>query len=212
VGVVGDVRQMGLDAPPRAEMYFPYSQITDQPWFAPRDLAVRTATDRASLVPAIKEALRTVDPEQAVSSVRTFDEVLDEEVVQLRLGAVLVTAFAILALLLASLGVYGVLSYFVTQHTTEIGVRLALGASRGEILRLVLEKGMALALSGVGLGVLGALALTRLVSSLLYGVGATDMATCAAAAALLTALGFVACYLPARRAVRVDPMVAMRSE
>jgi predicted permease len=212
VGVVGDVRQMGLDTPPRAEMYFPYSQITDQPWFAPRDLAVRTATDSTSLVPAIKEAIRAVDPEQALSNVRTFDEVLDEEVVQRRLGAVLVSAFAILALLLASLGIYGVLSYFVTQHTAEIGVRLALGASRGEILRLVLEKGMALALSGVGLGVFGALALTRLVSSLLYGVGATDIATFAGAAVLLTTLGFVACYLPARRAVRVDPMVAMRSE
>ena len=212
VGIAGDVRQMGLDAPVKAEMYLPYSQINDQPWFAPRDLAVRTAAEPLSLVPAIKQAIRAVDPGQAVSNIRTFDEVLDEEVVQRRLAAALVAAFAVLALLLASLGIYGVLSYFVTQHTAEIGVRLALGASRGDIMRLVLGKGMALALAGAGLGLLGALALTRLVSSLLYGIGAADPATFASAAAVLTALAFVACYLPARRAVRVDPMVAMRCE
>ena len=213
VGVVGDVRQMGLDVPVKAEMYFPYAQVDGQPWFAPRDLVVRsTAADPMSLLPAVKEAIRAVDPEQAVANIRTFDEVLDEEVVQRRLGASLVAAFAGLALLLASLGVYGVLSYFVAQHTAEIGVRVALGASRRDILSLVLGKGMALAVSGVALGLVGALALTRLVSSLLYGVGAADPATFAAAAALLAALALLACYLPARRAVKVDPMVAIRSE
>jgi putative ABC transport system permease protein len=212
VGIAGDVRQMGLDAPVKAEMYLPYSQISDQPWFAPRDLAVRTTSDPMSLVPAIRQAIRTVDPEQAVSNIRTFDEVLDEEVVQRRLAAGLVAAFAALALLLASLGVYGVLSYFVTQHTAEIGVRLALGASRRDIFALVLGRGMALALTGAGLGVLSALALTRFVSSLLYGIRAADPATFGSAAAVLTALAFVACYLPARRAVRIDPMVAMRRE
>jgi predicted permease len=212
VGIAGDVRQMGLDAPVKAEMYLPYSQISDQPWFAPRDLAVRTTSDPMSLVPAIRQAIRAVDPEQAVSNIRTFDEVLDEEVVQRRLAAGLVAAFAALALLLASLGVYGVLSYFVTQHTAEIGVRLALGASRRDIFGLVLGRGMALALTGTGLGVLSALALTRFVSSLLYGIRAGDPVTFGSAAAVLTALAFVACYLPARRAVRIDPMVAMRSE
>jgi putative ABC transport system permease protein len=212
VGIAGDVRQMGLDAPVKAEMYLPYSQISDQPWFAPRDLVVRTTSDPMSLVPAIRQAIRAVDPEQAVSNIRTFDEVLDEEVVQRRLAAGLVAAFAALALLLASLGVYGVLSYFVTQHTAEIGVRLALGASRRDIFGLVLGRGMALALTGTGLGVLSALALTRFVSSLLYGIRAADPATFGSAAAVLTALAFVACYLPARRAVRIDPMVAMRRE
>ena len=213
VGVVGDVRQMGLDAPVKAEMYFPYAQVERQPWFAPRDLVVRSAAvDPMSLVPAVKEAIRAVDPEQAVANVRTYDEVLDEEVVQRRLGASLVAAFAGLALLLASLGVYGVLSYFVAQHTSEIGVRLALGASRRDILSLVLGKGMALAVSGVALGLLGALALTRLVSSLLYGVGAADPATFAAAASLLAVLALLACYVPARRAIKVDPMVAIRCE
>jgi predicted permease len=213
VGVVGDVRQMGLDAPVKAEMYFPYAQVDGQPWFAPRDLAVRSAAvEPMSLVPAVKEAIRAVDPEQAVANVRTFDEVLDEEVVQRRLGASLVAAFAALALLLASLGVYGVLSHFVAQHTAEIGVRVALGASRRDILSLVLGKGMALAVSGVALGLVGALAFTRLVSSLLYGVGAADPATFAAAASLLAVLALLACYLPARRAIKVDPMVAIRCE
>ena len=198
VGIVGDVRQMGLDAPAKAEMYFPYSQIDDQPWFAPRDLVVRSAVEPMSLVPSLKQVVRAVDSEQPVSNIRTFEEILDEEVVQRRLGATLVAAFAGLALLLASLGVYGVLSFFVAQHTAEVGVRLALGASRGDILRLVLGQGMALAVSGVGLGTVLALALTRLVSSLLYGVGAADPLTFAAAAALLTALALLACYGPAQ--------------
>jgi putative ABC transport system permease protein len=212
VGIVGDVRQMGLDAPVKAEMYLPYSQITDQPWFAPRDLVVRTIGEPMSLVPAVKHEIAAVDPEQAVSNIRTLDDILDEEVVQRRLGATLLTAFAMLALLLASLGIYGILSYFVAQHTPEIGVRLALGASARDILRLVLGRGMTLALIGVGLGSLGGLALTRLMSSLLFGISPTDPATFALAALLLTALALLACYLPARRAVKVDPTIAMRYE
>ena len=211
--MVGDVRQMGLDAPVKAEMYFPYAQVDGQPWFAPRDLVVRsTAADPMTLAPAVREAVHAVDPEQAVANVRTFDEILDEEVVQRRLGASLVAAFAALALLLASLGVYGVLSYFVAQHTSEIGVRVALGASRRDIFSLVLGKGLGLAVAGVALGLVGALALTRLVSSLLYGVGAADPATFAGAAGLLASLALLACYLPARRAMKVDPMVAIRCE
>jgi len=213
VGVAGDVRQMGLDVPVKAEMYLPYAQVHDQPWFAPRDLVVRsTAEDPMTLAPAVREAVHAADPEQAVANVRTFDEILDEEVVQRRLGASLVAAFAALALLLASLGVYGVLSYFVAQHTSEIGVRLALGASRRDILSLVLGKGMGLAVAGVALGLVGALALSRLVSSVLYGVSAADPATFAGAAGLLAALALLACYLPARRAIKVDPMVAIRCE
>jgi predicted permease len=213
VGIAGDVRQMGLDAPVKAEMYLPYSQVTDQPWFAPRDLVVRsTSADQMSLVASVKREIAAVDPEQAVSNIRTLDEILDEEVVQRRLGATLLAAFAALALLLASLGIYGILAYFVAQHTPEIGVRMALGASRGDILRLVLLRGMTLALVGVGLGGLGALALTRFLSSLLFGVRPADPATFVLAALLLTALALLACYLPARRAVAVDPTVAMRYE
>jgi len=203
---------MGLDAPVKAEMYLPYPQVSDQPWFAPRDLVVRTSLEPMSLVAPVKQAIAAVDPEQAVSNIRTLDDILDEEVVQRRLGATLLTAFAVLALLLASLGIYGILSYFVAQHTPEIGVRLALGASGADILKLVLGRGMTLAFLGVGLGALGSLALTRLMSSLLFGISATDPATFAGAALLLTALALLACYLPARRAVRVDPTIAMRYE
>ncbi len=212
VGIVGDVRQMGLDAPVKAEMYLPYSQVADQPWFAPRDLVVRTRVEPMSVVAAVKREIAAVDPDQAVSNIRSLDEILDEEVVQRRLGATLLTAFAVLALLLASLGIYGILSYFVAQHTAEIGVRLALGATGRDILGLVLGRGMTLALVGIGLGSLGGLALTRLMSSLLFGISATDPATFALAALLLTALALLACYLPARRAVRVDPTIAMRYE
>jgi predicted permease len=212
VGIVGDLRQMGLDAPVKAEMYLPYSQITNQPWFAPRDLVVRTNVEPMSVVAAIKHEIAAVDPEQAVSNIRSLDDILDEEVVQRRLGATLLAAFAVLALLLASLGIYGILSYFVAQHTPEIGVRVALGATGGDILRLVLGRGMTLVLIGVGLGWLGGLALTRLMSSLLFGISATDPATFAFAALLLTALALLACYLPARRAVKVDPTIAMRYE
>ncbi len=212
VGVVGDVRQMGLDAPVKAEMYLPYSQADDQPWFAPRDLAVRTRVAPMSLVAAVKQAVAAADPEQAVSNIRTFDEILDEQVVQRRLGATLLSAFAALALLLASLGIYGVLSYFVAQHTPEIGVRVALGATAADIGKLVLGRGLGLVLSGVALGTLGGVALTRLLSSLLYGVSATDPATFAAAGALIVALALVASWIPARRAIRVDPTVAMRAE
>jgi putative ABC transport system permease protein len=212
VGVVGDVRQMGLDAPVKAELYLPYSQAGDQPWFAPRDLAVRTSVAPMGLVAAVKQAIAAADPEQAVSNIATYDEILDEEVVQRRLGATLLTAFAVLALLLASLGIYGILSYFVAQHTPEIGVRLALGATGGDILRLVVGRGMALAVAGVAIGSLGGVALTRLMSSLLFGITATDPTTFVLAAALLTTLALLACYLPARRAVKVDPTVAMRYE
>jgi putative ABC transport system permease protein len=211
VGIVGDVRQMGLDAPVKAEMYFPYAQAT-QPWFTPRDLVVRTVAEPMSLVPRIKDEIAQVDPEQAVSNIRTFDDILDEEVMQRRLGATLLGAFASLALLLAALGIYGTLSYFVVQHTAEIGVRLALGASAGDILRLVLGRGMTLAAIGVGVGLAGGFALTRLISSLLYGVAPTDPTTYLAASGVLTALAFVACYLPARRAMKVDPTIAMRYE
>lgn len=212
VGVAGDVRQMGLGAPVKAEMYLPFSQVTEQPWFSPRDLAVRTKVAPLSLVSSVKREIAAIDRDQAVSNIRTFDEILDEDVVQRRLGTALVGAFAALALLLASLGIYGVLSYFVAQHTPEIGVRLALGASPGDILRLVVFRGMTLAVIGVALGSLGALGLTRLLSSLLYGVGTTDPVTFAGAAALLLALSLLACSLPARQALRVDPLVAIRYE
>jgi ABC-type antimicrobial peptide transport system permease subunit len=141
-----------------------------------------------------------------------MEDLLDEEIGQRRLGMMLLAAFAALALSLASVGIYGVLSYFVVQHTQEIGVRLALGAQRRGILVLVMRKGMTLASAGIALGLFGAFAMTRLMSSLLYEVSAVDPVTFAVVAALLSAVALSACYVPAWRAMRVDPIVALREE
>lgn len=212
VGVAGDVRQMGVDEPVKAEMYFPYQQVKDRQFFAPRDLAIRTAGDPLSMVAAVSREIHQVDADQPISNIRTMDEVLGEETAMRRLGMILLAVFAGLALLLSALGIYGVLAYFVVQHTPEIGVRLALGAQRRDIIRLVLKKGMTLALVGVGIGLGAAFALTRLIASLLYGVSTADPLTYTGIALLLTVVALLACYLPARRATRVDPMVALTYE
>ncbi|HEV7684075.1 MAG TPA: ABC transporter permease [Pyrinomonadaceae bacterium] len=211
VGVAADVRQMGVDEAVKAEMYFPYQQ-GQMPFYAPRDLSVRTSVDPLSIVAAVRNEIHQVDPEQPISNVRSMEAMLGEETASRRLGMTLLTIFAGLALLLASLGIYGVLAYFVVQHTQEIGVRMALGAQRGNILGLVLKKGMALALLGVVIGLGIALGLTRLMTSLLYGVSATDPMTYVVIALILTTVAFLACYLPARRATKVDPMVALTYE
>jgi putative ABC transport system permease protein len=211
VGIAGDVRQMGVDEPVKPEMYFPYQQGAE-PFYAPRDLVLRTAGDPLSLVAAVRNEIHQVDPEQPISDVRTMAEVLGEETAARSLGMTLLTIFAGLALLLATLGIYGVLAYFVVQHTQEIGVRMALGAQQRNILGLVLKKGMMLTLLGVGVGLVAAFALTRLMASLLFGVGTTDPLTYVGIAVLLTFVALVACYLPARRATRVDPMVALTYE
>jgi putative ABC transport system permease protein len=212
VGVAGDVRQMGVDEPVKAEMYFPYQQVKDRQFFAPRDLAIRTAADSLSMIAAVSREIHQVDADQPISNIRTMDEVLGEETATRRLGMTLLTIFAGLALLLSALGIYGVLAYFVVQHTQEIGVRLALGAPRRNILGLVLKKGMVLALVGVAIGLGAAFALTRLMASLVYGVSTTDPLTYAAITLLLTVVALLACYLPARRATSVDPMVALTYE
>ncbi len=208
VGIAGDVRQMGVDEPVKPEMYFPYQQSVE-PFYTPRDLVIRTSVDPLSVVAAARNEIHQVDPDQPISNVRTMAQVLGEETSSRRLGMTLLTVFAGLALLLATLGIYGVLAYFVVQHTQEIGVRMALGAQRSDILKLVLKKGMALALLGVAIGLVAAFALTRLMASLLFGVGSTDPVTYASIAILLTVVAFFACYLPARRATRVDPMTAL---
>ena len=212
VGVVGDVRQMGLDAPPRPEMYLPYRQIDSQPWFAPRDLVVRTAGDPMGLGGDITQVVHSIDSAQPVSNIRTLDEVLDEDVASRRVGTTLLTAFAGFALVLAVVGIYGVIACFVAQHVPEMGVRIALGARQRDILSFVLMKGVKLALAGLLLGVALGLVVTRLMASLLYGIGATDVTTFAAGAMLLLLLALLATYLPARRAMRVDPIVALRAE
>ena len=212
VGVVGDVRQMGLDVPARAEIYLPYRQIATQPWFRPRDLAVRTAGDPTAAVDAIERAVHAIDPTLAISNVRSLDEVLDEEVAARRTGTTLLISFAAFALILSVVGLYGVIAYFVVQHVPEMGVRIALGAQAGDILRLVIGRGMTLALAGVAAGTLAALTLPRLMAHLLYGVTGTGALLCFAASLLLLTLSLVATYLPARRATRLDPVTALRPQ
>jgi putative ABC transport system permease protein len=211
VGVVGDVRQMGLDVPARAEIYLPYRQIDNQPWFSPRDLAVRTTGSPTSSVEAVTRAVHAIDPVLAISNIRPLDAVLDEEVASRRVGTTLLTSVTAFAVILAVVGLYGLLAYFVAQHVPEIGVRLALGAQPGDILRLVVARGLSLALAGVAIGTLAALALPRLMASLLYGVTGSGVVI-GLAGMLLLSLSLVASYLPARRATRLDPVAALRPQ
>ena len=212
IGIVADVRQMGLDEPVKAEMYFPYQQQTQYDFYNPRDLAIRTSGDTTSLVGAVRQIVHEVDPDQPVSNVATMADVLGVEAAQRRMGMIMLVAFAGLALLLASLGIYGVLAYFVTQHTNEIGVRMAVGASPLNILALVLRKGMGLTLLGVGIGLAASFVLTRLMSSLLFGVKASDPITFVSVPLVLAVVALIACLIPARRAMKVDPMIALRYE
>ena len=212
VGIVADVRQMGLDEPVKAEMYMPYQQVTDWPFFVPRDLAIRTTGDPMSVAGSIRQIVREVDPDQPISNIATMSEVLGDEAAQRRMGMIMLAAFAGLALLLASLGIYGVLAYFVTQHTNEIGVRMALGANRRNIFALVLKKGMGLTLLGIVIGLAASFALTRLMSSLLFGVKSSDPVTFTVVPLVLAVVALLACWIPARRATKVDPMIALRYE
>jgi len=211
VGIVADVRQMGLDEPVKAEMYFPYQQ-GQSIWYVPRDLAIRTTGDTSNLVGSVRQAIREVDPDQPVSNIATMADVLGTEAAQRRMGMIMLVGFAALALLLASLGIYGVLAYFVTQHTSEIGVRQALGATPRNILFLVLKKGMGLTLVGIGIGLICSFVLTRLMSSLLFGVNASDPLTFVTVPLVLGLVALLACLIPARRATRIDPLVALRYE
>jgi putative ABC transport system permease protein len=211
VGIVADIRQMGLDEPVKAEMYFPYQQ-GQMTFYVPRDLVIRTSGDTGNLVGSVRQVVREVDPDQPVSNIATMAEVLGTEAAQRRMGMIMLVGFASLALLLASLGIYGVLAYFVTQHTAEIGVRQALGATPRNILFLVLKKGMGLTLAGIVIGLIGAFVLTRLMSSLLFGVKASDPLTFVTVPLVLGLVALLACLIPARRATRIDPLVALRYE
>ncbi|MBO0797714.1 MAG: ABC transporter permease [Blastocatellia bacterium] len=211
VGIVADVRNEGIDASVRAEMYLPYHQAVEE-LPSVRDLVVRSSGEPVDLVSAVSSAVHSVDPNQPISNVRTMDELLGQGAATRRLVTTLLAIFALLALLLACLGIYGMLSYFVLRRAPEIGVRLALGAQPEDILRLVLKKGMALVLIGVATGLAGALALTWSVRSLLFEVRTTDTLTFTAVALLVATVALAACWIPARRATKVDPLVALRVE
>jgi predicted permease len=208
VGVVGHIHHDGLDSDPRPQVYFNYLQRAQDRMA----MVVLSDTDTRPLRPAILQAIRTVDPDQPVYDVRLLEAVVDQSVAQRWLNMVLVTAFAILALALASIGVYGVIAYGVANRRREFGIRLALGARRGDILRLVVRTGIGLVLTGMAAGLLGALVLTRAIQSLLFGVQPRDLASFAAAAAIMFAVAVLASYLPARRAASVDPAQTLRAE
>ena len=212
VGIVGDLKQMGAEVPVKPEMYMPYLQVPDQPWYSPRDLIIRASVPPLNLVSAVTDKVHEADPNQPVSNVRTMKEVLGEEFGQRQTGTMLLGVFAGLAMLLAAIGLYGVLSYFVTQRIPEFGVRMALGAQSRDILFLVLRYGMGLALVGLTIGLIASLALTRLMKSLLFEVSASDPIVFGLIALLLSGVAFAACAIPALRATRVDPMIALRYE
>ena len=206
IGVVGDLRDRSLAGVPFPAMYLP-TRIT-----ARNNLVVRTQGDPLNLVGAIRREVHALDPDQPIAAIRTMNDWIDTSVATPRYQTLLLGLFAGVALLLASTGIYGVMSYVVTQRTHELGVRIALGARRWDVLSLVLRQGMGLVVIGVMLGLFGAFAVTRVMSSLLFGVTAKDPFTFGAVAMLLAMVAFVACYIPARRATKVDPLVALRYE
>jgi putative ABC transport system permease protein len=208
VGVVGDVKHDRLDTPVPLQMYEPFAQ---QP-LSGLTFVIRTAGPVADLAGAIRSAIIEVDPDQPIDSVKTLEEWLARSVARQRFAMLLFAVFSAVALVLAGVGIYGVMAYFVTQRTAEIGIRRALGAQTGHVLRLVLRQGGRLVALGIGAGVVGALALTRFLAAMVYGVSPRDPLTFVAIAALLAAIAAIACLLPARRAARVDPMAALRTE
>jgi ABC-type antimicrobial peptide transport system permease subunit len=173
---------------------------------------LRTAGNPSGLAGPARDAILSIDANVPLSQVRQLSEIVDENVAPRRLSVLLLTAFAALALVLSAVGIYGVMSYMVTQRTQEIGVRIALGAQRSDVMRLVLQNGMALLVLGLGIGLAGAFALSRFLQSLLFEVKSTDIMTFASVPFLLAAVAFLACYLPARRATIVDPVVALRND
>ena len=208
VGVVGRVKQYTLDVDSRIAMYVAHAQYPVRAM----NVVLRSRADPEALTAEVREQLRASDPDLPMYGVRTMAERVDESLARRRFSMLLLTLFAGLALGLAAIGTYGVLAYLVSQGTREIGIRLALGATPGRILVLIVRHGMSVALAGVAVGVTGALLLTRFLRSLLFGVTASDPLTFAGIAALLTLVALVASYLPARRAARIDPMVSLRSE
>jgi putative ABC transport system permease protein len=208
VGVVGDTRETALERDPQPAVYWPL----DRESYQFMTLIIRSAIDPTQLVATVQREIRAIDPDQPVADVRTLDAVVAKSIARPRFDTMLLGIFAAVALVLASVGLYGVMNYSATQRTQEIGIRMALGAKPGDILRLVVGHGMKLTAAGIVIGVIASLALTRVMSNLLFGVTATDLPTFVGVSAVLTAVALLANYIPARRATRVNPVVALRYE
>jgi putative ABC transport system permease protein len=208
VGVVADMHLISLRIPPKPQIYLPHEQFG----IGTMSIFVRSQMSESSLMSTLRRAVNEIDKDIPVYRMRTLPDYLSQSIAQPRLNAMLVGLFALIALLLAAAGIFGVMSYSVTQRTQEIGIRLALGAQRYDVLRLIIVQGMRFVGAGVVLGLIGVFACTRLLQSLLFGVGATDLPTMFVITVILTAVAFVACLLPARRATLVDPVQALRAE
>jgi len=213
VGVLKDVKHQGLSQPSGPEIYtLPQQNLANGGGTRTMNLAVRASSDPTALTAAIRRQVQELDKEQPIANIATMEERRAESLLRTRFNTLLLTIFAAVALTLAGVGIYGVMSYSVEERTREIGIRVALGARRCDVLGLIVKRGMALVLGGALLGVGGAIAVTRLMTGLLYEVSATDPLTFSAVAGVLAAAALLACYLPARRATKVDPMIALRTE
>jgi putative ABC transport system permease protein len=208
VGVVADMHLISLRLPPKPQIYIPHQQFAIQSM----SIFVRSQMSESALISSLRRAVNEIDKDVPVYRIRTLPDYFSQSIAQPRLNATLVGLFALIALLLAAAGIFGVMSYSVTQRTQEIGIRLALGAQRYDVLRLVVLQGMRFVGAGIVLGLIGVFICTRLLQSLLFGIGATDLRTMFAVTVILTGVAFVACLLPARRATLVDPVRALRAE
>jgi len=208
VGVVADMHLISLRLPPKPQIYIPHQQFAIQSM----SIFVRTQIDPQSLTAALRRTIADLDKDIPVYRTRTLADYMSGSVAQPRLNAMLVTLFAVIALLLAAAGIFGVMSYSVTQRTQEIGIRIALGAQRSDVLRLIVLQGMRFVGAGLVIGLIGVLLCSRLLQSFLFGVGATDLRTMLSVTLILIGVAFVACLIPARRATLVDPIHALRAE